>query len=372
MKLILIAPICNDPNHPWFSPGRKAKLNQLFKTFDLLQLHHKLINTCPQTDKKDINRECCIERISSKNKLFRYINIALFFVRFIGKGDEFKTDFIWAYNSRFCELAIALQVKILNPKAKLVIQIEDVNGARRENSSLLNLILDNTFCFIAKRLAFRVFYASQNMRLTETSENRIKSKTNILPPALNDQFIDATSKNPIRFQGREINILYAGGYGYDKGVDILIQAINEIPNAHLTLAGSCPSEVKNRCKNKNINITGLVSYRELYELYANTDVVVNPHRLIRNTCGIFPFKTIEHIASRALPISSNLPSLSEISFPPYLIFRNSQELVELIKNSKKIYQHNFEEIRELQERIINSYRLEKISVMVAKSLNIAH
>jgi glycosyltransferase involved in cell wall biosynthesis len=135
----------------------------------------------------------------------------------------------------------------------------------------------------------------------------------LLPGIVPTRLIKLCDKNP-SFSAEYIRLGYFGGLSKEKGVDVLIDVIKQLPEGYrfvISGAGILEKELKILADMfpKKLEFHGRVSEGILYELISNVDVLVNPHSPINDMSeGVFPFKVIEAIASGKLLFSTDLPS----------------------------------------------------------------
>ena len=118
-----------------------------------------------------------------------------------------------------------------------------------------------------------------------------------------------------RFQPRlPLRVLYAGGLSSQKGVDLMLQAVETINfPLEVTITGSGPlaNEVSEAASHDHrIRFLGEVSRSVLHDELGRCHVGLNPHRVPDgHTAIVFPFKIAEYAASGAVVVSSAMQEI---------------------------------------------------------------
>ncbi len=125
-------------------------------------------------------------------------------------------------------------------------------------------------------------------------------------------------------------ILYFGRLSKEKGVNILLQAMKQLPNIKLKIAGAGPEE-KN-CKLKNIELLGHQNKDQLKILIKNSEFIVMPS-LSPETFGL---SALEAMALGKTVLASKIGALPELIDEKYLFEPNNvQDLVDKIRSLTK-------------------------------------
>jgi glycosyltransferase involved in cell wall biosynthesis len=362
-NILLVAPISDSVEHPWFSPGRKSKL---FLVGTLLQSIGNLtaINTSPDHTPDSFSSH----QISKSNLILkRVIDIAIF-----NYGNLSKPDYIWVYNSRFYELLVVLALRLRFPLAPVVLQLEDFVAARKENSGIRGI-------FDLFSLRCLLFISSVVTCVSPAVENKVKKiirSRNIpriisFPPILNSDYLQVLAKRLPPFISPSVNILYAGGYSPEKGVITLLNAFVLLPSHFkLHLVGPISDSERHLCESLSPNITihGYIDQSKLYNLYAKSDIVVNPHLPIRSVSSILPFKSIEQVASGALPLISSCMYNNVVPLPSECYFSSEAELHFSLLNSALTWHKYGHQIASLAEKIRRCYSAESVFASIRSAI----
>ncbi|WP_375469258.1 glycosyltransferase family 4 protein [uncultured Nostoc sp.] len=112
-------------------------------------------------------------------------------------------------------------------------------------------------------------------------------------------------------------VVYAGALQQFKGIDVLIDVANEMPNVQFACAGGKPAEVEyyqQLVKEKqvdNIKFLGYVLHNELASLLQAADVLAHPHCSGKAATFTSPLKLFDYFASGTPIVATEIPSLVE-------------------------------------------------------------
>jgi glycosyltransferase involved in cell wall biosynthesis len=353
---LIVAPYCDETTDSWYSPGREAKLAQVGVI--LRKCRHDLvwINTCPApvVAKTIKNLQLSLHR----NLLLRFADLLF------SKKHRLKClepDLIWVYNSRLAEAVVAARLLTQHPKAKLVIELEDLPAARQENASWRGWLDWQATRWLLRRASFTTCVSRS---AAQALQRRIKISDDaliLLPPLLDDSYLSILRERRLPpCSRRKIRVMYAGGYSREKGIDDLLSAFVQLPwgeySLHL-LGPATPSVYRIAKSHPHIFVHGVVDKSWLYRCYVNADVVVNPHRAILATDHISPFKQIEQMASGAIPLVSSHIAVDAIELPVMCRFEGSNELLERLLMCREIASHAGKEVHSLAVSIRHVYSI---------------
>ena len=358
---VVIAPICEDTSSKWYSPGRSAKLTQVDQLLCSFGYEITWLNTCPVHSRKLNNG---VVQISSKHSsLLRLSDL------FFGSRDIFrsiKPDLVWIYNSRVSEAVVAARLSKFSANIKIIVELEDLPAARKENASWRGRLDLISTQWLIKHAAFVTClsqsFADALINLVSVGQEKIK----FFPPLLDEAYLSAVSKRrSAPCSSKRIRIMYAGGYSAEKGVDDLLWAFSRLPAAlySLHLFGPVPPRIVAWARsNPYAYIHGVVAKDRLYLSYQNADVVVNPHRPIQNSNFIFPFKIIEQLASGAIPLLSSHFATADVRVPPGLIFSGRHELYEKLTGISHNFKSLDRDLSELVQRVRKQYAFKAVQL----------
>jgi glycosyltransferase involved in cell wall biosynthesis len=365
---LMVAPFCFDLNSVWHSPGRSKKLHQVQQLLHSFSFTIFRINTAPQTCPSDQYPVLQLSRATSP--LLRFIQGLLTAILFLKRRpSNFSPSIIWIYNSRFSEALVSILFFFCFPSARVYVQIEDLPGARIQNSGFRGL-LDLLSLFILVARADHIFTVSKPVSLKLCQITNVNpSHISLLPPLLSPCYLDVVRQRSIPFSSRNCTILYAGGYGNDKGVRELISAFLNIdlPYAILQLAGSVPDEILNICSScPRVDVLGYLSDFELYSRYATADILVNPHSVTKHSDFIFPFKLIEYASSGCLVFTTRMPGTELLELPEVCFFDSINELAIKLSSARIIWARYNHRLQRTANNLRNSYSLASQQPSIAK------
>ena len=348
-KLFILSPFCSDASSTWMSPGRSRKLHQLSDLVVNCNFSPLLYNTCPikylPLDSSLRVIQCCRYNFW----LLRFVE--LFFNGCIASYSLRNANVLRfvIYNSRLAEFIFFFPILMVNRrKIKLCIQFEDLPSARLSKSGIrgrldkfvTQFLLDRANCATA---------VSETVKHTLLKQYRFhSSRVIIFPPLVDPAYLNLISKRKPPFSNSSIAIMYAGGYGPEKGVQTLIDAFINLNSSNFTLHlyGPVPEELRKMYSSvKNMFIHGQVALNDLYFAYSQADIVVNPHQVIKNASHIFPFKIIEILASGCLPLLTRMPGLELFDVPAVCFFNDSTSLTDKLLKSSALFQANSSSLR---------------------------
>ena len=371
--VLLVAPYCFESTSDWFSPGRFQKIQQVESLLAALSLRIFRINTspivCPPSDKPSF------QLTQSYSPLFRLFQstLSIIWLLFTRKATD-SHPFLWLYNARLSEALVACLILCFCPKCFVCLQIEDLPNARVRNSGfpgLLDLICLN----LLVRRANSLFVVSSVVG--ESLHKMVRFRCHfpplhIFPPLLNPELISVVERRTTPFARATTIILYAGGYGSEKGVEDLIAAFSCLPSDYymLQLVGTIPDTLANHCSTiPSIQLIGHVPNLDLYHLYAKADVVVCPHLVSSRSASIFPFKLIEYVASGALPLTTRMPGIEQLGLPSACIFDSVDQLTARLHFAKELWSLNSSELSQCSVNIRSKYSISAYIPTLAHALN---
>jgi len=359
--LYLIAPYCFDHEHSWYSPGRTQKLSQTESLISSFNINIVRFNTAPVT----MLASCppCFQVCSFQKPFLRIIQTCYSTIFFYVASHKPSPVFIWVYNTRFNEFIVAVISLILNRSARLILQIEDLPFARSQNSGLQGL-LDYISLFILIRLSYATFILCPKVgrRLQQLVFYK-PSRFSLLPPHLNNIYLEIITTRKKPFSTSKISILYAGGYGPDKGVDDLLAAFLLLTDDRfeLNLIGSCPDSVSVLLSDHpNVNLLGQLSQADLYSNYAKADILVSPHHVSNKSDYIFPFKLIEYAASGSLVFTTRMPGADSLGLPHECFYDTVTELSTKLHYAPQLWCQHSESITHAAVRLRSSFCFESV------------
>ncbi|WP_414570348.1 glycosyltransferase family 4 protein [Nostoc sp. CCY 9925] len=119
-------------------------------------------------------------------------------------------------------------------------------------------------------------------------------------------------------------VVYAGAIQQFKGIDVLIDVAQEMPNVQFVCAGGKPIEVEHyqqliqEKQVHNIKFLGYILHHELASLLQAADVLAHPHCSGKAATFTSPLKLFDYFASGTPIVATEIPSLTE--------FQNTQAI----------------------------------------------
>lgn len=358
-KIIYFACHYSSTNHKWYSSGGNTKVLQTINILKKISDHLIFVNFTPKETGKIIANT--INICSSYNRIIYSLEILFSFLsikKFISKRDKLV---ILIYNPRFTSLLFYISSTFLFKHVSLLIQVEDIPGARKNNFDLLDKISFKILSIFAKH----IFFAGEDMLKKFQERNPNFTNISLYPPYLTKEFVNKISKRKSPFEDKYINVIYAGGYSKEKGIYDLIEVFKKIKlrNYRLNIYGYFPERIKRiYLKNKSIIFHGFVSKNKLIDSFSNCDIIVNPHKSITNNNYIFPCKNIEIFSSRAFPIASELSicGLKLFGIKDLCTYKDLNELKELLEKAPIIWHKNIKKFEYSSKKFLNIYSENRI------------
>lgn len=210
----------------------------------------------------------------------------------------FRPDFIWVYNQGFGELMLGYFA--LCGGGKLINEVEDLPRARLRGFFELKPMLDILAGQVFGPLVYRYLFVSQSVMHHFSGRGFIGD----VVPGL----ISSVS------EGVVVNshcVGYFGGLSAEKGVDILVSLLSN-PNRKwaASICGSGELADQIRCSLRpdlNDQFIEGASDGEVDFYMQRCTILINPHIETRSILdGVFPFKLVEYLNTKALIISTNM------------------------------------------------------------------
>jgi len=356
----IIAPFCQSDVSPWFSPGRERKLSQLSSILHAIDLNYSELNTCPEPVSAG---QPTVQQLCSSNWwLLRLLQLLCASIRLrLGGTKVGQSHYLWLYNTRLSEALVALLLRSWSKQpSRLILQLEDLPAARRANAGTRGWLDRCSLQILSRRASAACCVSETVAQAFHQLSGFPRERIYIFPPLLEDSFLDKISKRHSPFSKSSIRVLYAGGYDIEKGVADLLYAFCSLKNPHyvLDLAGPVPEGLRQKLNNsQTIQIHGVLPLPALFDLYCQADIVVNPHRPIRQSNYVFPFKTIEILASGALPLCTPMPGLETYPIPNDCLFNNPEGLLNRLTNAKDIWEKHKKTLHALAAKVRHEHSM---------------
>lgn len=226
-----------------------------------------------------------------------------------------KEKNVWFYNVWTNTVLLYLLIRFLSTK-KTFILLADYNPHRS------NPLLDS-FILWCHRKANAVL--SLSARCRETNANFYA-----IPGIIPERKI---CKHKGELSGKH-NFLLSGVISKDNGIDMVLDVFREIPDAKLTITGTCNDEIKKRSNQiKNVNCLGYIEdYDEYLEILSDSDYLLSwrdPFQPVNHYN--FPSKILETLARNRTAVISTI-QYEELDGVNYFYEEyNKEKLIALIK-----------------------------------------
>lgn len=235
-------------------------------------------------------------------KLFNLFDVQEL-VRFIERLGT--PSLVWLYNAYAFECLFASISRRFD--AGIVLELEDWPLARSRGLNPKPIIDWLAWLYI-RALPDHVFAVNASVAKRLKIESH---RTSLLPGFVSDAVVRLRCTAP-PFTQPHLTVGYFGGLTVEKGADLvadLVMKLTTRANFIVTGAGTLENRFRVLANSApNLQFSGVVDDDQLFRLMGRCDVILNPHRPIRDFgTGIFPFKVMEAIASGRMVISTQLP-----------------------------------------------------------------
>lgn len=200
------------------------------------------------------------------------------------------------------------------PGVPLVLTIQDLASLDPQ------AVLPRTFAYYNGLLrmmaprARRVIVPSRATALAVGSLGIAEDRVRVIPYGHDARLVNVRSAGPCLGETR--TILYCGGYGARKRLDVLLDAMPQVlaarPDAELVLVGSVPGDVLRRVRrlglDERVRVPGRISDDELRELYMRADACAYP-----SAHEGFGFPALEALTAGVPLVAVDASSIPEIA-----------------------------------------------------------
>jgi len=262
---------------------------------------------------------------------------------------------VWVYNSYAFEARLGLYLK-RTTKCKLVLELEDMPMARSRGINPKPL-LDGLF--FKPLLAEADLVTFVNAALMHRFDGKV-SRSLLFPSILQNALVQMPEVR--RFTSHQYKLGYFGGLETDKGVEVLMDLLPLMPadwKVVITGVGSLAPRLEALAKKYPaiLDFRGAVTHEQVLSLMQGCDAIVNPHTPISSMGdGVFPFKVCEALASGAVLISTELPSIDMDLSKSVKFFDGSVVgLADALKSASAHYFHNIDSIAKTRMQVCQSY-----------------
>lgn len=276
-------------------------------------------------------------------------------------------DFIYIYSAHTPFLKVIKKIKKRHPKIKIVLNILDLPFYMKSESN--------------KKLLYKVFKGLDNkvfLKNLKYVDKYVVITSNIVKelklPIEESLVIEGISSDYLEYNKikNKKTIVYAGGLSKEYGVDLLISEFLSLKNKSITLvlAGSGNMEqkiVEISKQHKNIVFKGKLKLKDVFELYKDAFLLVNPRPKGEFTKFSFPSKTIEYLAHGRPTISCDLEGIPK-EYDDYLIYFNNHKKGDLAAKINEVIEADVDKLNEIGKRNNKFINDSKNSVKVTKKI----
>jgi glycosyltransferase involved in cell wall biosynthesis len=255
---------------------------------------------------------------------------------YAGRLAQENPALVWVYNGYAFDSAVGLRLARA-AGCPLVLELEDWPTARFRGANPKPYIDLAYFKKVLGRAALVTCVNDATQRRVAAAGARSMLLPGTLAPELMPNELAARP-----FTGGSFTLGYFGGLNEEKGADLLLQLLPQLPSGwNLVVCGA--GELRDRFlaagrKNRRLRFYESLSADSLYPLVRACDAIVNPHRPIKEMAdGVFPFKVFEALAARKLLISTELPECG-IDLAAVVLFDGSTDgLVSALRGAENAY-----------------------------------
>ncbi|NEW07153.1 glycosyltransferase family 4 protein [Paenibacillus sp. SYP-B3998] len=194
-------------------------------------------------------------------------------------------------------------------------------------------------------------YVDGAILISEQLISRINDKPYVILNGLTNQKV--LNYKGERKKSDVITLMYAGGLDYERGIDVLIQALTYTNQPFiLKVSGKGPlSDMFEKEKDPRIQFLGFLDYEESIKQMYESDILINPQReKIEFAQASFPSKIFDYIATNSLIISSNIGNMRRFSNNSFYIYEED--------DPKELAARIDEAIQDIQSNVITEKKLE--------------
>lgn len=177
-----------------------------------------------------------------------------------------------------------------------------------------------------------VVTVSQPVLESLVAEGIPREKIVMLHSGFNQSFLKRSPEDAKSWRHRLLDnpeeqmlVVYAGGLNRFKGVDLLLQAAELLPNIQFAIAGGNDSKIKayqriiDKMNLQNVTLLGCLNHCDLPHLFQAADVLAHPHLATQEATFTSPLKFFEYMASGTPIVASKIVTLEEFVQCPAVI-----------------------------------------------------
>jgi len=333
-RIFMIAAYSPPGNSTLFNLGASKKIESMLRILRRMNKKVVLINTAHNSEelkncsvKRQNIADCKVITITPFSLYNRKIGklFNLFFAIWLAMRlrKPRKQFLLWCYNGYAFECLFAL---FMPKNQHIVIEMEDMPFSRKRGFIDIKNRLDS---FLLSLVLKRVTLITCVNNIIADNFKHIPAEKVLFPSIISQQL--ASQHFDIAFSRATRTIGYFGGLNTEKGADIVLQLITDLPAGWQVIVTGSGGLSEQFFKLANSHPDKLlfgynVPEIELYQLMEKCDVLINPHKPIEEMGnGIFPFKVYEYLYTRRLVLTTRLPKESDIIESALVFFDGSVE-----------------------------------------------
>lgn len=218
------------------------------------------------------------------------------------------------------------------------------SGITDFKSKLIAKLLDQSHKILFRRASKIVFTSSDYAQHSRMKKHLATKEITFIPPQCVDRSGGATTYRTLELQGKFI-LGFLGRPTSEKGLDVLFEALNMLPNHfHLLLAGPheglkespAHSLLSNLENSDRVSMLGKIEETKLRDFYASIDAFVLPSI---NSFEAFGITQVEAMTAGKPVVASDLPGVRTIvamtNFGLICEANNAQRLFEALERIEK-------------------------------------
>jgi glycosyltransferase involved in cell wall biosynthesis len=173
------------------------------------------------------------------------------------------------------------------------------------------------WCGIYNRVAQRLAHFADAIVVSSSAYQSKIGRAGGVPVMVIPWAVETPPMTPVRVASPRMRVLFVGQLRGYKGLDVLVDAVAQLPEVGLTIVGDGPMreelcrQIERRAAS-NIVMTGRLPDDELWKAYSDHDVITLPSLTQAEAYGIV---LAEGMAVGCVPIASDLPGVAEVAAP---------------------------------------------------------
>jgi hypothetical protein len=212
------------------------------------------------------------------------------------------------------------------------------------------------WCGIYNRLAKTLAHSADAVVVSSSAYQSKIGKTDGTSVTVIPWAVQPPPTPPVRVASPRMRVLFVGQLRAYKGLNVLVEAVAQLPDVELTIVGDGPlrhdlrRQVSDRAAS-NIVLAGRLPDEELWQAYSDHDVITLPSLTQAEAYGMV---LAEGMAAGCVPIASNLPGVAEVASPTGVVVEPGS--VESLRNSLATLAEDRDELSRLSRASVERAR----------------